>query len=691
MFFSPIRKPVRLEKSGKTEQLVLPHIAGGGEALIYEVQGDPTIVAKEYKNLPMAPAHIEKIRTMFRMSPYTPGKLPPHIKLTWPLDLMLDAQSGQPIGFIMPKFRKGMKEALKLIPKDRPREFPHTTWRNLHRIAIDVASTVQLVHTTGTNYKGNLVVGDINESNIVIDADPTGDYETTLLDTDSFQVGPFPGPPPVNFRCTVGKPQYTPPELQSRRFADHDRTPYHDRFAMAVFIWQLLLEGTHPFDGVFQGAGTAPTQEERIAAGHFLHGGANVPYKPMPVAPRFTILDPAIRGLFIRCFQDGHTDPSARPTAQEWVDALTAAILITCTVNSQHVHSPHLQKCPWCTRAKQLKADPYPLFVAPTPTPAVRPILPTSPQPPPAVPRMGVPIRTVDCGQALIGLNGTGTFEIGNTGNAELNVSLVASGPFRVTPLSAKLTASAANAPATKAAFRVVFTPVGRGPATGSIEIRSDDPANRVVTVALTGHGVAPQEIKVAWHGQPQALNFGKVRRGATSSLQSITIQNLGDVDLGNISITVPSGISAAPYQTALGAAFSQAIDFTFTPMAVGIVRDQITITSDDPTSPSLTVDITAEGLPSTMLTCDNPRNEFRVNSLKSVRFELAQPLQSQQVEVQAQNHGVHVGRLKNVFVGRTSFDATLNVLFRAQLGPCDLIVYDNNVEVGRVTVEIIQ
>src|SRR5712691_4689158 len=84
----------------------------------------------------------------------------------------------------------------------------------------------------------------------------------TLVDTDSFQVcEPHNG---VVYRCPVGKPEFTPPELQGCPFAQVDRAPEHDLFGLAVLLFQLLMEGTHPFAGVYQGHGDPPPYETRI-------------------------------------------------------------------------------------------------------------------------------------------------------------------------------------------------------------------------------------------------------------------------------------------------------------------------------------------------------------------------------------------------------------------------------------------
>ena len=123
------------------------------------------------------------------------------------------------------------------------------------------------------------------------------------------------------------------------------------------------MEGTHPFAGIYQGLGEPPPYGERIAAGHFPYGSRPVPYRAMPSAPPFEMLDAGLRRLFIRCFEDGHADPAARPSALEWRDALTEAeaALIVCGRNAQHRYDLHCAACPWCERTIRLGGrDPFP-------------------------------------------------------------------------------------------------------------------------------------------------------------------------------------------------------------------------------------------------------------------------------------------------------------------------------------------
>ncbi len=105
----------------------------------------------------------------------------------------------------------------------------------------------------------------------------------TLVDVDSFQVSDSTSG--AIFRCPVGKPEFTPPELQGKAFADIDRTFAHDLFGLAVGMFRLLMEGIHPFNGVFSVQGDPPLLENRISSGQFPHGKRRVAFRPKPSAP----------------------------------------------------------------------------------------------------------------------------------------------------------------------------------------------------------------------------------------------------------------------------------------------------------------------------------------------------------------------------------------------------------------------
>jgi hypothetical protein len=157
-----------------------------------------------------------------------------------------------------------------------------------------------------------------------------------------------------------------------------DRNKDHDNFALTVLIFMLLMEGVHPYSGVWTGSGDPPPVETRIRKGHTPYVG-NGPVNPMPVAVKFDVLPSSVRDLFSQCFLLGHTQPWKRPSPRDWRETLTVVerSLRTCKRNPHHRYGDHLRSCPWCERTKLMRGiDPFPannVTIGSTFIPAVAP------------------------------------------------------------------------------------------------------------------------------------------------------------------------------------------------------------------------------------------------------------------------------------------------------------------------------
>ena len=104
------------------------------------------------------------------------------------------------------------------------------------------------------------------------------------------------------------------------------RARTHDDFALGVLIFQILMDGRHPFTGVWPVADDPPPITTWIKSGWFSYGGsahvAGRRITPPPGAPPFDLLPDRVRAYFLRCFVAGHEAPRRRPSAQEWVTLL---------------------------------------------------------------------------------------------------------------------------------------------------------------------------------------------------------------------------------------------------------------------------------------------------------------------------------------------------------------------------------
>ena len=254
---------------------------------------------------------------------------------TWPIDVLRASAGGQVVGLLMPSIA-GQKPIHELYnPKSRLAEFPDTNWPFLLRSAANLARAFDVVHEHGH------IIGDVNHGNAVVSPRAI----VVLIDCDSFQAkldGRW-------YPCEVGVPEYQPPELQAlSSYRGVIRTVEHDRFGLAVMLFQLLLLGRHPFAGRFLAAGDMPI-DRAIRERRFAYG-AWAPSRqmaPPPAVPAIDVLSSPIAALFEQAFT---TMTGARPSAAEWVRGLSKLEneLHTCAANPGHAYYSRLSSCPWC-------------------------------------------------------------------------------------------------------------------------------------------------------------------------------------------------------------------------------------------------------------------------------------------------------------------------------------------------------
>ncbi len=327
---------------------VTRRLGAGGEAEVYEVAERPGLAYKRFRA--PTPEREAKLRVMLASPPDVAGNDGGHVAVAWPTELVAGA-GGRVDGFLMPRIDLAATVPLFQVynPASRVAIAPGFSWRYLLRTARNVAAIVDSLHRAG------YVVGDINESNLLVNKRALA----VLVDCDSMQVcDPATG---LVHRGGVGKPEFTAPELQGHDLSSVDRTPASDDFAVAVLVFQLLLEGVHPFAGIWRGKGEPPDVATRMGRGHFpyRHGGRVV---PPPHALALDVLPPELRHLAWRAFTSGVRRPASRPTSAAWMAALERAdaSLQICDRSPHHVFGEHRRRCPWCDRIDVGFPDPFP-------------------------------------------------------------------------------------------------------------------------------------------------------------------------------------------------------------------------------------------------------------------------------------------------------------------------------------------
>jgi DNA-binding helix-hairpin-helix protein with protein kinase domain len=304
-------------------------IGSGGEGEVFELQGQPDLVAKLYHE-PLAAERAEKLQVLARLGNERLFKL-----AAWPVDVVRATLDGQACGFLMRKISQAAEVHTLHSPKSRLQKFPEASWAFLIYVAANIARAVAAIHEHG------FVIGDVNPKNILVTRRAT----VYLLDCDSFQVTAE----SKTYRCAGGFPEYTPPELQGVIFREVDRQPEHDWFGLGVVIFQLLFLGRHPFSGRFTGAGELPL-ERAIKELRFAYGADAITREMQP--PPGTLALEAVPEPLCTLFRAAFLSDSAasRPRPSDWIAPLEtlSQSLTQCALHSGHRYWRDLTACPWC-------------------------------------------------------------------------------------------------------------------------------------------------------------------------------------------------------------------------------------------------------------------------------------------------------------------------------------------------------
>jgi len=329
-------------------------IGTGGEGTVYNITGATQLVAKIYHTNRTNTALAAKVRAMVDNPPDDTTRTSlNHVSIAWPTDVILC--NGQFVGYVMPKLPKSYDLYELINPQQRQKKHGHFDHRHLYRVARNLAYAMDAIHSK------NYVIGDVNFKNALFNNQSL----ITLVDCDSMQVQASNG---TIYRCTVSMPEYTPPELQGKDLNQEVRTPNHDAFGLAVLIFQLLMQGFHPFTGRAK-PGTPDREQAHVyCIQHQIFPYCNQQtYEPPKVAPRFDALPPTLQGMFVRAFTQIHN----RPTPKEWVQAilLIEKRLVQCTQDTHHYY-PRDGTCVICTITNNTQR----LQITKTPAASPRPL-----------------------------------------------------------------------------------------------------------------------------------------------------------------------------------------------------------------------------------------------------------------------------------------------------------------------------
>lgn len=341
---------VNLQSKNSNELIELcEEIARSGEGIIYKTNKDG-FLAKIYHSINQE--KIEKLQVMVDNPPIDPTWAQNHISIAWPKELLKDGYD-RCLGFLMPEIKNGQTLINVYNPSLRDKKAPGFNWYYLHTTALNVVSVIQALHHR------KYVVGDLKPENLLVNERGL----VSIIDTDSFQI--FDSRTGKVYYSPVASQEYTPPEMFGQDLQATNRSEEQDRFGLAVIIW-LLLFGYHPFSGKWLEKENQPSIDELIRDGCWIYGFNSKIY-PHDLSIPLKTLHPDLQKCFHKCFSDGHNNPSARPSATEWMTALDTArkSLVRCSIDLGHYYASNYGKCYWCERKQALGFD---IFFSPAST-----------------------------------------------------------------------------------------------------------------------------------------------------------------------------------------------------------------------------------------------------------------------------------------------------------------------------------
>lgn len=211
------------------------------------------------------------------------------------------------------------------------------------------------------------------------------------------------------------------------------------------------------------------------------------------------------------------------------------------------------------------------------------------------VPDMATAPDALDFGKVRLGTEAAQVVQVVNAGTGPLSVQGIGLtedvGAFTLSPATLDLDASSS------AEVIVTFAPDALSTYTTSLLLASNDPVHPLVTILLAGEGIeGGPDIDL----DASSLDFGIVAVGSTSS-QVLTISNVGDEDLEILPDTTQQGsgafnLESDPRGEHIPPGGSFPVLVRYAPSLDGGDQGTLTLVSDDPDEPSVTVAFLGNG-----------------------------------------------------------------------------------------------
>jgi DNA-binding helix-hairpin-helix protein with protein kinase domain len=245
-----------------------------------------------------------KIEAMIKNKPTDPTKNKEGIlSLVWPEDLLYDKSTNQFVGYLMPY--KDLEQNSNIRQYARQElDWTNKPPEKIYAIGYNLAAAVKNIHSQGH------ALGDMNHQNIFVN---NSGY-ISLIDCDGFQIQGS----TKTYRESLQFQRYAPPE---GRGSTLEEVQLSDRFGLGVHIFQLLMNGFHPFQAKGSEAVVRGIRD-MIVENEFVYGNPQPgKMEPHHLTPDYSKLPSDTRDFFSDCFSGGkNIYKTSRPTPSEWID-----------------------------------------------------------------------------------------------------------------------------------------------------------------------------------------------------------------------------------------------------------------------------------------------------------------------------------------------------------------------------------
>lgn len=287
------------------DQQLGERLGEGREGEVYRVQGEPSTVVKIF-NERYRDEKAAKVCAMIANPPADPTAQKQGLpSIIWPESVVTSAATDTFLGYSMPAIdTKSMTHVFQYAVQNLV--WDSSTPAERLGTALNLAIMVHTIHEQGH------AIGDFNHKNILIK-----DGYVVLIDCDGFHIS---GDRSI-YHGETFLPRYAPPEKRGETLANARKG---DQFCLSVHIFQLLMEGEHPYRAVGSKAATGDFRD-MIRNNPFPYVSSGQGIKPPDNVPEYEQLPAKIGQRFTQSFVAGKESEVQRPTAKDWIDTLQEA------------------------------------------------------------------------------------------------------------------------------------------------------------------------------------------------------------------------------------------------------------------------------------------------------------------------------------------------------------------------------